>query len=261
MRMLQPREQAGRHMGWPAFIGVVIVYAAIIQGVGLAAGVDTGGYEAQFPTAESVTRNGLIPIGLSVIFAIGVTAWLGWWREVLWCDVPVRRWVRIVPISMLAAAVIAVNYPRLADQPAGLVLAVAIMTLLVGIGEELMFRGLGVNVFRRAGFSEGRVALWSSVIFGAVHLTNAIGAGPQAILQAAVVATSGYFFYLCLRVGGVILLPMLVHGLWDFSLISNLIGAEDLDPYVGPVLIIAVQVGLIVLLVVRRRRIEPVTPG
>ncbi|MCY0926836.1 hypothetical protein OTB20_11605 [Streptomyces sp. H27-H1] len=32
-------------------------------------------------------------------------------------------------------------------------------------------------------------------------------------LQAVIVSTSGYFFHLCLRVGGVILLPMLVHGL------------------------------------------------
>jgi membrane protease YdiL (CAAX protease family) len=40
--------------------------------------------------------------------------------------------------------------------------------VVVGFGEELMFRGIGVIAFRRAGFSEGRVALWSSLVFGLV---------------------------------------------------------------------------------------------
>ena len=40
-----------------------------------------------------------------------------------------------------------------------------------------MFRGIGVTTLRAHGLTEGRVALWSSVIFGAVHLTNAIGDG------------------------------------------------------------------------------------
>ncbi|WP_257136664.1 CPBP family intramembrane glutamic endopeptidase [Streptomyces sp. f150] len=56
------------------------------------------------------------------------------------------------------------------------------MTLFVGIGEKLMFRGIGVQVFKRAGLSEGKVALWSSVVFGAVHISNAFGEGAQALL-------------------------------------------------------------------------------
>lgn len=131
-----------------------------------------------------------------------------------------------------------------------------LLGLFVGVGEELMFRGIGVQVFRRAGLTEGRVALYSSLVFGLVHLSNAFGAGAQAILQALIVSTSGYFFYLCLRVGGVILLPMLVHGLWDTSLFSNLVGDEP-QASLGMVLIIVLQAALIVLLLVRRRSIEP----
>ena len=115
---------------------------------------------------------------------------------------------------------------------------------------------LGIEVLRRHGLTEGKVALFSSLIFGAVHLSNAIGAGPHAILQAAAVATTGYFFYLMLRVSGVLLLPMLVHGLWDFSLLSPQLG-PDPEGYAGSVLVILLQVVLIVLLLVRRHRIEP----
>ncbi|MEW1696703.1 lysostaphin resistance A-like protein [Streptomyces sp. NPDC093249] len=245
-----------RRLTWPWFLVVVIVYLVIIQGVGMLIGVDRSGSDSQFPDTEVIVRSGLIPIGLSVVFGAAVVTWLGWWGEVVRHRAPVRRWVRFVPISMLVVAVLGVNYPNLAAQPLSLVLSLIAMTLLVGIGEELIFRGLGVQVFRRAGLSEGKVALWSSLLFGAVHLSNAFGEGAQAIVQALAVSTSGYFFYLCFRVGGTLLLPMLVHGLWDFGLISHLAGT---DPKAFPTLVLPIllQVVLIVLLVVRRRSIEP----
>ncbi|MFJ3215695.1 lysostaphin resistance A-like protein [Kitasatospora sp. NPDC086801] len=249
---------AGRQLTWPWFLAVVVVYLAIIQGLGALIGVDRGSGGSQFSTTESIVRNGVIPIGLSIVFGAAVVTWLGWWGSIMSYRVPVRRWVRFVPISMLVAAVLAVNYPNLADQPLTLVLSLIVITLFVGIGEELMFRGIGVQVFKRAGLSEGKVALWSSVLFGVVHVSNAFGEGAQAILQAVVVSTSGYFFYLCLRVGSTLLLPMLVHGLWDFSLISNTAGT---DPETSPgiALPILLQVVLIVLVIVKRRSIEPAT--
>ncbi|MFG2923418.1 hypothetical protein ACGFYA_18165 [Streptomyces sp. NPDC048305] len=74
--------------------------------------------------------------------------------------------------------------------------------------------------------------------------------------MAVVVSTSGHSFYPCLRVGITLLLPMLVHGLWDFSLISNSVGA---DPELSPAMILPVllQVVLIVVLLARRRSIAP----
>ncbi|GAA5607962.1 CPBP family intramembrane glutamic endopeptidase [Streptomyces griseus] len=254
---VQPSPAAvGRRLTWPWFLVVVVVYLAILQGLGALISVDHGSGDSQFPTTESVIRNGVIPIGLSVLFGAAVVTWLGWWSSVLHYRVPVRRWVGFVPVSMLVVAVLTVNYPNLADQPLSLVLALIVMTLFVGIGEELMFRGIGVQVFKRAGLSEGKVALWSSVVFGVVHVSNAFGEGAQAILQAVIVSTSGYFFYLCLRVGSTILLPMLVHGLWDFSLISNTVGA---DPKTSPgmILPILLQIALIVLVIVKRRTVEP----
>ena len=74
------------------------------------------------------------------------------------------------------------------------VLALLVATQMVGWGEEGMFRGIGVTTLREHGLSEGRVALWSSLIFGAVHLTNAVGRGAEAIPQALIVSFAGYFF-------------------------------------------------------------------
>ncbi|MER5281529.1 type II CAAX endopeptidase family protein [Streptomyces sp. NPDC002809] len=253
-----PAGPAGRRLTWPWFLVVVVVYVGIIQGLGALSGVDTGDSDSAFPTAESIVRNALVPIGASIVFGAAVVTWLGWWGEVLRYRAPVRRWVRWVPISMLAVALIGMNYGHLADQSLSLVASLLVLGVFVGIGEELMFRGIGVHVFRRAGFSEGKVALYSSLIFGLAHVSNAIGEGAQAVVQALIVSTSGYFFYLCLRVGGVILLPMLVHGLWDAGLFSNLVGDAP-QASAGTALFIVLQVVLIVVLSVRRRAVEPVT--
>ena len=152
---------------------------------------------------------------------------------------------------MLVVALASFNYGHLADQTTGLVLSL----LVVGFSEELWFRGIGVSVFRRSGFSEGYVALWSSLIFGAAHLTNAFGEGSSAIPQALIVSTSGYFFYLCLRVGGVIWLPMLVHGMWDASLLSSHVGPES-DAWLGTVLPVLAQVVLIAVVLPQRDRTD-----
>lgn len=263
--MTQPHEAPGRQqeaparpvreLRWPQFLVVVVIYVAIIQGVGLLIGVDTHDAKSPFPTAEALLRNALIPIGLSVAYGIAVVTWLGWWGEVLHDRQPVQRWVRFVPISMIVIALIGINVSHLADQTVALVGGLIVLGIFVGVGEELMFRGVGVVSFRRGGFSEGKVALWSSLVFGLVHVSNAISAGPRALVQAAVVSTSGYFFYLARRSGGTILLAMLAHGLWDFSLFSSLAGSEP-KAYFGMFLVILLQLGLIVLLIVRRRRIE-----
>lgn len=249
-------RRPGRRLSWPWFLVVVLVYLGLIQGLGMLAGTDTSGSDSEFPTVGALVHGTLIPIGASIVFAAAVVTWLGWWGEVLRYRAPVRRWVRWVPASMLLAALLGLDYVHLANQSGATIGCLLLLGLFVGVGEELMFRGIGVHVFKRAGFSEGKVALYSSIIFGMAHLSNAIGHGPQAILQAVIVSTSGYFFYLCLRVGGVILLPMLVHGLWDTSLFSSQVGSDPAG-YVGLLLPILLQVVLIVVFFVRRRSIEP----
>ncbi|NED06913.1 CPBP family intramembrane metalloprotease [Streptomyces sp. SID6648] len=247
----------GRRLTWPWYLAVVIVYLGVIQGLGAVVRMDTG--DGKFSSVEAVARNGLVPVGVSVLFVAGLVTWLGWWGEVLRYRVPVRRWVWFVPVSMLVVAFVCIDYPNLAQQGLGLTLCLVLFVLLVGVGEELMFRGVGVHVFARAGFSEAKVALWTSVIFGMAHLTNAINDGSRAILQAIIVSTSGYFLYLCLRVASVILLPMLVHASWDFGLLSGELGS---DPALYPASfgILLLQVVLIVVLLFRFRRVDPV-PG
>ncbi len=84
-----------------------------------------------------------------------------------------------------------------------------------------MFRGIGVTVLRKHGLREGGVALWSSLIFGAAHLTNVFSSGLSALPQALIVSFAGYFFYLVRRVSRGNVLNSVMHGLFDFSTIWN----------------------------------------
>jgi len=241
---------------WP-YIAVVVAYLVIIQGFGLlfTIGIDRGDYGV-FTRVEEVVRGAFLPVLLSAGFVIAVIAWLRWWPTVLHDDRPVARWLRIVPIAMLLTALAATNYGNLADQDAGLVLIAIVFVVAVGIGEELTFRGLGVDVFRRAGFTEAKVALYTSLIFGAAHLTNAISSGAGAILQAAVVSVAGYFLYLTRRVSGGLLAPICLHAVWDFSLFSGTLG----DPgthYAPAILAPLCLIVLAIVVWVRRKRIEP----
>ena len=84
---------------------------------------------------------------------------------------------------------------------------------------------------------------------------DVITEGPGAFGQAFVTALMGYGFYLVLRVSGVILVPILVHALWDFGLSSANIG-PDAAVYGAAGITSVVTVALAVILVVRRHRIE-----
>ena len=99
--------------------------------------------------------------------------------------------MRFVPIAFIVAIVFGINYPQLADNGLAFTIALLIATQFVGWGEEGVFRGISVTFMRQHGLSEHKVALWSSVIFGAIHLTNAVGRGASAIPRRSSSARPG----------------------------------------------------------------------
>lgn len=237
------------------FAGVVIVYLAIIQGGGLLLGALSG--EDDFLTTRALVFAMIIPLGVALIFTYAVAAYLGWLRPVLRDDRPVRPWVRVVPIVFLLAIALGIDYSALAEKGWVYVVVLLIATQFVGWGEEGMFRGIGVNVLRRHGLTEGRVALWSSVIFGAVHLTNVVGHGLSALPQAVIVSLAGYFFYLIRRVSRGNVANSIIHGLFDFSLLSGSAILTDQKSYPGTLLPMLVYPVLAIIVFVKRHDIEP----
>ena len=74
------------------------------------------------------------------------------------------------------------------------------------------------------------------------------------MVQAILVSFAGYFFYLIRRSTGTLIVGALVHGLFDFSIVT---GQLTGDFYTGTLaaLLLYPVVGAVVF--IRRRRIEP----
>lgn len=245
----------GRRLSYLAFGVIVVVYLLIIQ----LGGRLIGGWadESETLTARGVVFTMLIPLGLALVFTYGVVSALGWWRPVLEDDRPVSRWLWVVPGILLVAILLGINYSALADKGWLFVITLLVATQFVGWGEEGMFRGIGVTVLRNHGLREGQVALWSSLIFGVVHLSNVFGhGGASAIPQAIIVSLAGYFFYLTRRVSGSNAVNSVLHGLFDFALLSGTAILLDQTFYLGTLAPILAYPVLAVILLVRRRKIE-----
>lgn len=200
-------------------------------------------------------RSITVPVGLSLILVLASIGWLRWWRPVYVDDKPVRPWLIAIPVTMLVTILIVTNYSGLATRGIGFTLLLLLSMMFVGFAEEGMFRGIGLTALRRDGFTEGKAALWSTVAFALAHATNLLTEGTGAFAQVLATAVAGYFFYLIRRRTAGLLVPSIVHGLWDFSLISGAVvpGASNL---LGG-LSFLVMVILAVLLLVKRHDIEP----
>ena len=249
------RAEGGRNLTWWQFLLLVLVYAAIIQIGGRVIGADVDTDEG-LETAGNFVEAMVIPIALSAVFVVGIATWLGWWPQIIHEPLRTQRWVRIVPAALLLAAAVGTSWGNLLDQKAGLVLALVVLVCIVGFTEELMFRGVGLVTFRRMQLTEGKVALYSSVVFGAVHLSNALATGSSAIAQAVVVSFTGYMLYLTRRWAGSIWLAMPVHGSQDFVILSGQIGV-DAEASPLAIVLFPTMIGLAILLYRRRHRIDP----
>ena len=246
-----------RKLSYTALALVLVVYLVVIQGLGAALSQGTDAGYATFPDVETVLRAMTVPIALSVLFAIVVISVLRQWPDVVHEDQPVESWLWIVPAMLVLASFGVLDYENLGNIESSLLITTLVTSLLVGVGEEFMFRGVTVQALRDNGMTEHRVALWSSVIFGAAHITNIVSEGSGAIVQVIVVSFSGFFFYLAYRVSGTIVVPILLHALWDFSLFSHNVGVTDPEPNPRQGIPLLANILLVAILYFRRDRIEP----
>lgn len=75
-----------------------------------------------------------------------------------------------------------------------------------------------------------------------------VSEGSKALLQVLVTAAAGYFFYLTCGV------PAVLHGLWDFRTNSAVPANKS---YLGAGLFVLADVIMVIILLLRRHRIEP----
>jgi membrane protease YdiL (CAAX protease family) len=174
-------------------------------------------HTGEAPLLEAVTRGLGWPFLLAALFLLALVVWQQW-RDV-GLNMPASgrslllTWLPMLYIVVGLGLAVVFGLP-----PVGVLLWILFNTFLVGLSEELMFRGVLLQAFRRT------VSIWPAVwlttlAFGAIHILNVFMTGElrSALIQSTAAALSGLLFIaLRLRTGS--LWPcIVVHGLWDFA--------------------------------------------
>jgi membrane protease YdiL (CAAX protease family) len=177
------------------------------------------------PTADPTSEFALthyIPLPIAIIGGLIFVRLSGWSRDV-WHETPTtagtprRRWLISIPLLMLALPLSQVFDVPWADRGFGTVLVILLGTAMVGIGEELYFRGILLTSIR-AHHGELVTLLATSFIFAACHVVGSVWAGvPLSAIgfQVVVLAMNGSLYYWARRVSGGLWVPMVIHALTD----------------------------------------------
>lgn len=206
---MDPEPRTPRRMTWPGLAGLLLAFLLLPSVVSVVFFQSQS--ERLFPDAQAGLKVAAVHAVGTAIVALAITV-KGWWPAVLRDRVPARAWVWALPAALVVLAIALADYGRVGAAGAATVSAVALGTLMIALGEELMFRGVAV-VFLRERFGELGVAILSSVLFGLVHLL----AGPVQVVFSALL---GFVLYLARRVSGGLVVPVLVHLAWDLAVFT-----------------------------------------
>lgn len=193
---------------------ILVVYLSIIM---IGAKIEIG--SGTMSQAESVGRQISISLVIGFVFLSAVVAYFGWRRDTGLTTIRSTKsllilWLPALFILGFFSVALLIGLP-----PFQAFFFVAINTLLVGISEELAFRGILFSGARTALRPVGAITL-TSIIFGAVHVLNGITTGDWmgAVMQATAAAMSGLLFIAILIRTGSIIPAMIIHWLWDFGI-------------------------------------------
>jgi membrane protease YdiL (CAAX protease family) len=210
-------------LAWIIGIGYAILFLVLelIMGVG---------YDVIGATTGNIIKGIVVPVAVGALVLAVVTTALGWWRPVLF-ELPESspprppRWLLAVPILVFIGVLLGIDYGNLGNMGGAMVMWLALGTAMVGFSEEITYRGLAVVGFR-GGYSEVKVWLFSSILFGLLHGVNII-LGQSAMLtvrQVIFAFVLGSVFYAIRRISGTIIVAMVIHALWDFGTFTKVAG-------------------------------------
>jgi membrane protease YdiL (CAAX protease family) len=178
------------------------------------------------PLVEGLTHGISWNLVMAIVWLALVT-WAMHWRDLKFvAPRPVGSlWLLWFPSLYLA--LFALLATMLGLPPASMALFVLLNTLLVGVSEEWMFRGVLFQALR------SRMALWPAILtmsalFGAVHVLNVFVTGQllEAAVQAVAAFCSGMLLVALLVRTGSIWVPITYHALWDFGTFMTSAGSR-----------------------------------
>ena len=242
---------------WWIGIVVFLAYAAWVMAAWIWRGVDY----RQIASETSLVQAVIQPLGIAAVLLAVFNSWAGWWRATLFETHRVRRplLLAVLLLAMLgfiAATLGSTDFTAITLRHLALV---AVATLLVGFCEEMVSRGILLVSLRGSLRSEAWVWFVSGAMFGLLHATNAFfGVGALALLQVVLAFCVGSGLYLLRRLGGTLLLPMLVHAAWDFSTLASGLDADPPGAVAFAFMASTWVLSLLLVFVVLRRERAPV---
>jgi uncharacterized protein len=185
------------------------------------------------------------PTLICSLLLVIVISVLGWWRIALFDNIKSGpKWVWILPAAMLFIIINRFAMLKTENISQDLWLWTFLGGAGVGFGEEMITRG-SLLVALRTKFTEGKVWLFSTLLFSALHIPNAFFGVPftSMLVQLALTFILGSVLYVTRRLSGNLIIPMLLHGLWDTSYFLNQASGSEkssLDLLIYPLAIICV---------------------
>jgi membrane protease YdiL (CAAX protease family) len=207
-----------RRPSLPTAIVLLLVWAAVTIGGGL---LQSGGQGA----LDALVTSGVVWAIPAAAALLLLAAWLRGWRRALGLVAPTAWRPALVP-ALAVALLLGLSAASGLPAPATLLLLVA-NAAFVGLSEELMFRGVLLSsLLGRLGVR--RAALVVAIAFGAIHSANALLTGDlgPAVAQSVMAVGMGLWAAAIRVRTGSLLLPVVLHGLWDLALFGVLATGE-----------------------------------
>jgi len=151
------------------------------------------------------------------VLAIVIVAALNWWSEVGFA--PRLRWkdfIPALPLLFLPVLMVIFQFNKLQLSNSTQILIFAALAAMTGFAEETVFRGIPIYALHSKGYM--RAAVFSSLIFGLVHLLNLLqGANLLATIGQVIFAfLIGFAFAAPLIFTGTIWPIIIFHAIQDF---------------------------------------------
>lgn len=197
-------------------ITIAVVYTIVLSTIQQSSGIE---YDEFFDNAHNAWRGPVLSLGVGALLLLALVAWARW--DLLWRDperLPMPRWIWLL-LGAFTLCIIVRGVGTAYDEiDTELLVAVLCLGVLVGLTEELLFRGIFLRCMRNSEMSEGAAALWTGAAFGLFHLPNVfLGTGAAGLIQVLLAASSGFALYYFRVAFGAIVFGMVMHGLFDVT--------------------------------------------
>jgi membrane protease YdiL (CAAX protease family) len=202
--------------GW-LVTGIVAAYATIFTGWQLFTGIP---YKEMFTTASNAWHGPVAGLAIGAVFLLLVHACTRWSyvsKDAVRLPMRWPLWLALGGVTVAIGVRFAVV--SWSSVTLGLVVPILVAGLLVGLTEELLFRGFVLRALRGTVRREGVAVLLTALVFGAMHLLNILQGNSigQGVAQFALAGLLGVSLYLARRATGLLVVAMAVHAVWDIS--------------------------------------------